>query len=186
MKQFLSGIDFAMLKEQKKALINDGKHEGIVNLIDKIQDIAVDEYGYASDLVFDTDTELPEWKQKSEEYFHNALCNAVGTGYINSYGLVLMCEDTDYKDARDLLRASEQSACLEDIWMQILRSGGTLTLEDVENEGDMTRSITLADVHDRVQKTPEPHLANMVNGNDDAETADVILQIVFFEDIVFG
>jgi hypothetical protein len=57
---------------------------------------------------------------------------------------------------------------------------------DVEGEGDMTRSICLADVHERVQQTPHRHLMNMVEENDDADTADAILQTVFFSDIIFG
>ena len=66
MEKFLKDIDFNALRGQKKTLngviaelIGKGeefranKLEGIVNLIDKIQDIAVDEYGYKESEVFD-------------------------------------------------------------------------------------------------------------------------------------
>ena len=46
--------------------------------------------------------------------------------------------------------------------------------------------ITLKEVHNRVALTPLNHLTNMINENDDAETADVILQTVFLQDIVYG
>jgi hypothetical protein len=41
-------------------------------------------------------------------------------------------------------------------------------------------------VHERVSKTPVKHLLNAVNEDGDAVTADVILQTVFFEEVVFG
>ena len=118
--------------------------------------------------------------QESEEYFHNALCN--GLSYIQDYGLGLDYEQTEYKAAREKLT----NPCYEDVLMQILRDGNRLTMVDVEGEGDMTRSICLQDVHERVQKTPHKHLIDMVDENDDAVTADVILQSVFFSDIIFG
>ena len=70
--------------------------------------------------------------------------------------------------------------------MEVLRQGGSLVMNDVENDGDYTRSITLNEIHERVQKTMTRHLMDAINETDDAETADVILQTVFFEDIIFG
>lgn len=35
-------------------------------------------------------------------------------------------------------------------------------------------------------KTPIDHLMDAINQEDDAITADVILQTVFYEDIIFG
>jgi imidazole glycerol phosphate synthase subunit HisF len=45
---------------------------------------------------------------------------------------------------------------------------------------------TINDVYKRVQNTPLDHLLNMINEEDDAETADVILQTVFYNEVVFG
>jgi len=66
MKKFIKGIDFDMLKKQKRDLNEtieylerqgmDKKAEslqGIRNLIDKVQDVAVDKYKYDEDRVFD-------------------------------------------------------------------------------------------------------------------------------------
>jgi len=125
-------------------------------------------------------------KIESEKYFHNALCNAVGSGYMNGYGIELVCDDADYKKAKSDIVTSGVSPCYEDVLMQVLRNGGKLTFEDVEGEGDMTRSITINDVHDKVSKTPINHLTDMMRENDDATTADVILQTVFFDEVVFG
>lgn len=124
--------------------------------------------------------------QESENYFYNALCN--GLGYVTGYGLVLDYDETDYHDAKLNYKKAhpDQAPCFEDVLMQILRDGKTITLIDEECDGEYTKSISLKDVHDRVQKTPFDHLMNMVNENDDAETADVIIQSVFYEDIIFG
>jgi Zn-dependent oligopeptidase len=68
MAEFLHGMDFKLLKEQKTRLINIQSKlsnrkakftqkdwdvlEGIICLCDKIQDIAVDDYGYNERTVF--------------------------------------------------------------------------------------------------------------------------------------
>lgn len=68
-EELLKGIDFPLLKEQKKAMLkliddidNDNvpvleKLEGVISLINEIQDLAVDVYGMEENLVFDLHTE---------------------------------------------------------------------------------------------------------------------------------
>lgn len=122
--------------------------------------------------------------QESEEYFYNALCN--GLGYVEGYGLDLQYSRKAYGDAKtqlQLLKPNE-SACYEDVLMQILRDGGRLNLYDMEGEED--NIITLADVHERVANTQLDHLVNMIEGNDDGDTADVIIQTTFLGEIIFG
>lgn len=118
--------------------------------------------------------------KESEDYFYNALCN--GLGYMSGYGLSVDYNKEDYKKAKESLT----EPCYEDVFMEMLRKGGKLTLIDEECDGEYTRSITLKEIHERVQKTDPDHLLDMVNENDDAITADVILQTVFFEEIIFG
>lgn len=118
--------------------------------------------------------------EESEEYFYNALCN--GAGYIQGHGVYIDYDENDYDEAKNKL----SNPCIEDVLMQILRDGKELKLVDEEGEGEYTRSITLKDVHDRVQKTDLGHLQDMIDENDDAITADVILQTVFLEDVIFG
>ena len=124
--------------------------------------------------------------QESEEYFYNALCN--GLGYMSSYGLSLDFSDDDYRDAKTKLGRESPGIFLafEDVLMEMLRMGKTLTLLDDEGEGDNDATITLKDVHERVSNAPSRHLMDMINENDDADTADVIIQQVFFNEIVFG
>ena len=124
--------------------------------------------------------------QESEEYFHNALCN--GLDWIGNYGLEIKDETPDYKAAKERLSSKNptEGLCYEDVLMEVLNGGGKLTIEDVESGDGETWSITLNDVHERVSKTPVNHLMDMINETDDATTADVILQTVFFQEIVYG
>lgn len=125
--------------------------------------------------------------QESEDFFHRALCNAVGTGYMDSYGLEFTCSDEHYKKAKETLRAQSISApAWEDVLMQILRQGDTLQVIDHECDGEYNATITLYMVHNRVCNAPINHLMNMINEDDDAETADVILQMVAYNEIIFG
>lgn len=117
--------------------------------------------------------------QESETHFHNALCN--GLGQVRAYGLELEYDDDHYKEARTKL----DSPCFEDVLMQILKDGHSLTLVDEEGDEEDT-IVTLKDVHERVSKTPIRHLVNAIEEEDDAETADVILQTVFLNDVVYG
>src|SRR5882757_3522295 len=92
-------------------------------------------------------------KDESERYFHTALCNAVSMGYMRSYGLELTCNKEEYSAAKTKLI----EPCMEDVWLQILKDGGTLSFEDKEGSEGI-KSITLKQVHTRVAKMPLYHL----------------------------
>ena len=123
--------------------------------------------------------------QESETYFHNALCNGLGT-VESGYGLELTFKMADYEAARKKLKEAKANICIEDVLLEILRMGNKLKMIDHEGNGAYTAEITLSDVHERVQKTQLNHLTDMIEENDDAVTADVILQRVFFDDLIFG
>jgi hypothetical protein len=121
--------------------------------------------------------------KESEEYFFNALCN--GLGYIESgYGLDLRYDIPQFHNAAKKLKEIGLSPCYEDILMQILKDGHEINLYDMEGEEDHV--ITLKDVHDKVQNAPADRILEMENENDDADTADVILQSVFFGEVIYG
>ena len=63
---------------------------------------------------------------------------------------------------------------------------GQLKVVDEGCDGEYTKSITLKTVHERVSHTPFRHLNDALNEGGDAITADVILQTVFFDDVIFG
>jgi hypothetical protein len=127
-------------------------------------------------------------KEEAEHHFHNALCNGSNMRY---YGVHLDYSNKDYTTAKKSLEKKQKTGefnhtiCQEDVWMEILTLGGKLTLVDEEN-GVGDKSITLKDVHRKVAKTPFHHLMDAVNENDDADTADAILQTVFYGEVIFG
>jgi len=124
-------------------------------------------------------------KEEAEEMFYNALCN--GLNELSYYGLQLSFFDADYDAAAKKLKEKATSTvCYEDVLMQILRDGKRLSIIDHENGGDYSGSIDLNDVHERVALTPIRHLMDAITENDDACTADCILQSVFFMEVVFG
>jgi hypothetical protein len=121
---------------------------------------------------------------ESENYFYNALCN--GLYELCCYGLEFNYDPDQYKLSRSRFQEQNpnKSICSELIWIQMLKDGYTLTVVDSDSETEYP--ITLTEVHERVQLTPVNHLMDMVNEHDDAITADVILQTVFFKEVIFG
>jgi hypothetical protein len=131
--------------------------------------------------------------QEAEEIFFNSMCNAIGTNYMRGYGIELAYNREEYQTAKSKLlkKASDNytktaSVCYEEVLMEILREGGKLTFIDHEGEGCMTRDVTLENVHKRMENVPASTIMNFVQQEDDAEDADVVLQTIFFEEIVFG
>jgi hypothetical protein len=120
--------------------------------------------------------------QESEQIFYDSLCNGHQIAY---YGLQLEYDDKEYDKAKKRLIKKGESPCLEDVWMEILRGGGMLTLIDEEN-GLEPSVISLHDVHTRVQETDARHLLDAINENGDGVTADVVLQTVFYREVIFG
>jgi hypothetical protein len=121
-------------------------------------------------------------EEESEKIFHNSLCNG---HQIAHYGLQMDYSEEEYEEAKKRLQKKGEDDCLEDVWLEILKGGGTLTLVDEENGMDPS-VITLKDVHERVQESPVRHLLDAINEQDDGDTADVILQSVFYQDVIFG
>ena len=117
---------------------------------------------------------------ESEDYFFNALCN--GLHELGQYGIELDYIEDEYKLSRASL--GPNAPCFEDVLMQMLRDGYKLAFTDTEAEETMF--ITINDVHAKVQTTDSRHLLDMINEQDDAITADVILQTVIYGEVIFG
>ena len=122
--------------------------------------------------------------EESEAHFYNAICN--GLGELRYYDLELDYEAKEYKAAKQQLNTKQPDtqACWEDVLMEMLRSGNILWIVD-PNDNER-HPITLDLVHDRVQQTPTRHLMNAINENDDATTADCIIQTVIYGDVIYG
>ena len=118
--------------------------------------------------------------EEALEHFHTALCN--GLDYISGHGLTLDYEDAHYKQAKASLKLG---TCFEDVLIQILKDGHPLVLHD-EEEGMDDSTIYIRHVVERMSLVPLRHMMNAINEEDDADTADVILQTIFYQDIIFG
>ena len=121
-------------------------------------------------------------KQEALDIFHTSLCNVYGTGYFNGYGLEFIWDEDDYKKAK----AKLQSPCFEDVILQIIKDGGTLGVLDHECDGEYNAHINEAIILDRMDQVPTQRLLNIINEEDDAEDADVVLQTLFYGEVIFG
>lgn len=127
--------------------------------------------------------EIKLTKEESEEYFYNALCN--GLMYINQYGIEVIVDEKAYKKAKDTLKKNNKECCYEDVLMEVLRQGDKLNFCETEEMKD--NYVTLDLVHQRVEKTEVRHLMAMFEEDDDADTADCIIQSVLFDgEIIYG
>lgn len=118
-------------------------------------------------------------KKEAQDMFYNALCN--GISELRCHDLEVVYVSKQYKEAKLKLTAP----CYEDVLMQILKDGGKLGLEDLEESED-TVWITIEDLYKRAPNVPIEHLTDYLLGNDDATTADVILQTIFLNDVIYG
>ena len=116
--------------------------------------------------------------EEAQQHFLSAMCN--GLGYITDYDLDIRYKKEDYSNAKEKL----ESPCWEDVLLQILIDGNSLSLYD--GNDDVTHTITIQDVYNRLPETPMRHLMDMVNQQDDAVTADVILQTIFLGEVIYG
>ncbi len=128
--------------------------------------------------------------EEALDYFYRALCN--GLGYVCSgYNLQLDYADAEYAKSKKNLQAiydaenNKETICFEDVLMQMLKDGYKLTLRDLsESEDDAV--IGINEVYERMPKVSSSRLLDMENENDDAVTADAIIQTVFLGDIIYG
>ena len=119
---------------------------------------------------------------EAETFFHSALCN--GLSQLNGYSVDVDYKKEDYAAAKKTLVEQPSNPCYEDVLLQILREGKELQF--VDEEGEDTKTILLADVHTKMSEVPAKFLIEMISENDDADTADVILQTIIYGDIIFG
>ena len=118
-------------------------------------------------------------KKESREIFHTAMCN--GLGWVSSYGLFLEYDKEEYRTTSKSLK----HPCHEDVLLRMLENGNTITVVDEEDEdGDV--EITIDKVYDRMNNVPIDSLLRIINETDDVIDADVVLQTVFFNEVIYG
>jgi hypothetical protein len=142
-------------------------------------------------------------KEKSEKYFHNALCNGLGA-MCNDYQMEFKYDKNRYSEAKRTLTAKIKKGkipvnmlssyddtpvrvkdiCFEDVLMEMLRNGDKLFIKQY---GDKSKAITLNTIHKRVSKTALHHLIEYINETGgDSVTASEVLQTVFLGESIYG
>jgi hypothetical protein len=119
--------------------------------------------------------------RESESIFHDALCN--GLGCLGQYGIDLDYNEDEYKSSRS--KIGPNAPCFEEVLMQMLHDGYSLTFTDTEN-GEDEVNVTLNDIHEKVQLTESRHLLDIINETGDSGTADAVLQTVLYGEVIFG
>lgn len=119
-------------------------------------------------------------EDKVLECLEIALCN---WDYIASgFGLFLDYSDKDYNKAKKAFK----SDCLERTWINILKSGGTLSILDVDGSGDYSVDLTLELLKDNFKSAPLDLVALTLNGEGDADTDSQLIQYVLYKEVMFG
>jgi hypothetical protein len=123
--------------------------------------------------------------QEAENIFHTALCN--GLSQLGNYGLELVYSDKHYEEAKSIIKKDKpnEMICYEDVLMKILKMGYQLTLKDNEG-GEDDVVFKIIDVYTGMKRVPHKQIIQMVDEEDDAYTADIILQYVILGDHVYG
>jgi hypothetical protein len=117
---------------------------------------------------------------EKELVFYDALCN--GLGALRGYGIEIGYDLDLFRKAKENLSSS---ACYEDILIRILQDGGKLFSIDHES-GEYDYSISIKDVHERIPLVPNHILMDYIQKRDDVDSADVVLQTVFFKEVIFA
>lgn len=120
---------------------------------------------------------------------HSALCN--GWNEMLHFGLECDYDGDDYAAARDTLIAAGNTAeelCFEDILIQLVRNGKTITVSDIElgDEPEVVGYLSLANLNANWDKAPARILLAYINGEDDAWTAVDFMQVISMGEITRG
>lgn len=127
---------------------------------------------------------------------HSCLCS--GLPYFVDYGFVLDYNGHEYNKARKSIEDKKakgewknpydlDSICIEDVQTEMLRMGFTLKFKGGEgNKASHVTPLNLEVIERNWPKVSQSHLADMMNENDDANTADCIMQGLLFGEIVYG
>jgi hypothetical protein len=127
---------------------------------------------------------------------HSCLCS--GLPFFVDYGFTLDYNGHEYKKAKKSLEAQQAAGtwkspfdlddiCIEDVQTEMLRMGFTLKFKGGEgNKSSHITPLNLEVIEKNWDKINQRHLADMVNENDDANTADIIMQGILFGEEVYG
>lgn len=126
-------------------------------------------------------------KEEVVEIIFNSLCN--GLAYIRAYGLSVNITNSDYDKAKEevMVLLDNSSVCItvEDILIHHLKMGRRLPFWDEEGEEYSSFDLQKA-IKNLQDEGAAKWIMQMLNEEDDAVTADCILQFCLYGEIIFG
>lgn len=90
------------------------------------------------------------------------------------------CNDDEYSQAKKLL----VTPTIESVWMEILKNGCNLTI--VDNEDYSRHSFSMINAYEAISSLPSEILLQFVNNDDDAESADYVLEYIMYGEKIYG
>ena len=120
-----------------------------------------------------------------KEILFNSLCNGLGQ-ICSYYDLQWDVSETFYDEAKKELKEQKpnETICIEDILMKVLENGKSVKIVDLENEE--THYLRLKDSLFKMDKLPIWVINQFLDESDDSDSADVVLQICIFGEVIFG
>jgi hypothetical protein len=124
-------------------------------------------------------------KEEALSIIHSALCNG-GLSELMFSGVVLNVSDDDYAQAKqELIDGRNSGICMEDVWIQILRSGKPLKFFD--EEGGEEQEFTLDKAVEEMSKEEALDVVICIKEEqDDAYTGADLLQFCLYGEVIFG
>jgi len=115
---------------------------------------------------------------------YDCLCS--GLPILATSGIELDYSDAEYDAAKKHLAASNPKdiICIEDVQVEMLRQGNSLTFTDTEN--DEAVDLNLALIEENWSKLRTKDVLDYINEDYDAQTSENIMQTLLYGEVVFG
>ena len=125
-------------------------------------------------------------KEEALAVIHSALWNG-GLTELRYCEVVLKVSREDYKQANQELidGGKTDTICLEDVWVQILRSGKSLQFYDGNDEEMIEFNLDKA-IEELSKKDAVSLVLMATEGDDDACTGTDLLQFCLYGEVIFG
>jgi len=120
-----------------------------------------------------------------KEIIYNSLCNGLGQ-ICSYYDLQWDVAETFYDEAKKELKELKpnEAICIEDVLMKVLENGKSIKIVDLESEE--INYLRLKDCLFKMDKLPIWVVNQFLNEEDDGDSADVVLQICIFGEVIYG
>lgn len=116
----------------------------------------------------------------------NALCNSYSTGNSDYWiGDIIYDKDLYALSKHNIIKNDETIPSFEDILVQMLKDNYELQVVDSEIEDDV-RVINIDKIYENAKNLPKEIIISYLHEQDDADTGDVALQILFLGEIIYG